>query len=395
MPKPSIDKITTKDLRDTERLKALYVQAVERNWWVNNDVAVLEFFMYAEKALHDDKQGTPAKLFYHLIKDKQNPNVTQAMENAALLRVPSYERQELVARAGGLLVDHNELQQELFGEKQNIGFMHSVMVQCFLPQKPLPEDTRRFVSTHGKASLVVEAGILANPETPAEFKECVVPYGSHTRLILPWINRYALQHKTREIDMGASLRAFMEKVGRPIGGYNGKKTTENIEAIGAAQFILGEWSEQGATTKYGRVAQEVSFWIERDPNQHVLWNPSLVLSEAYYDTLRERPMPLDLDHLAQLTKSPMAMDLYSWLSYRLPSIRRGRTVRIPLRHLQEVFGRDITNKDKFTQTFKRNLNLIGKVYRDFDVSIEKGLLILRNSLPPVTGRNVVSLPSSV
>jgi len=222
------------------------------------------------------RRAHTAALFYHLIKDKQNPNITQAMENAAMLRVPAHDRQELVMRAGGQLVDPDELQQELFGEKQYIGFMHSVMVQCFLPQKPLAADMRRFVSTHGKASLVVEAGILANPETPAESKECVVPYGSHTRLILPWINRYALQHKTREIDMGQSLREFMEKVGRPIGGYNGKKTTENIEAIGAAQFVLGEWSEQGATTKYGRVAQEVSFWIERDPNQHVLWTPSLV-----------------------------------------------------------------------------------------------------------------------
>jgi len=391
MQLPSIDKITTKDLRDTERLKALYVQAVERKWWANNDLAVLEFFMYAEKALHDDKQGTPAKLFCHLIKDKQNPNITQAMENAALLRMPSFKRQELVQRAGDLRADADELQQELFGEKQNIGFMHSVMVQCFMPQKRLPENIRRFVSTHGKASLVIEAGILANPETSQKFIECVVPYGSHTRLILPWINRYALQHKTREIDMGASLRKFMDKVGRPIGGYNGKKTTENVEAIGATQFILGEWSDDGATTKYGRVAQAVSFWIERDPNQRVLWNPSLVLSESYYELLRERPTPIDLNHLAQLTKSPMAMDLYAWLSYRLPSIRQGKTVRIPVQHLQEVFGRNINTPKKFSQKLRANLKLVAQVYSKFNISTEKGLLILQNSPPPVYDRNVVTL----
>jgi len=43
----------------------------------------------------------------------------------------------------------------------------------------------------------------------------------------------------------------MDRVGRPIGGYNGKKTTENIEAIGAAQFILSEWLDGGTITKYG------------------------------------------------------------------------------------------------------------------------------------------------
>lgn len=211
--------------------------------------------MYAEKALHDDKLGTPARLFYHLIKDKQNPNITQAMENAAMLRLPFSDRQELVMQAQGVKISPDELQEELFGKKDNIGFMHSVMVQCFLPQKPLAATERRYVSTHGKASLVVEAGILANPEQVADFKECPVPYGSHSRLILPWMNRYALQNKTREIDMGKSLREFMDRVGRTVGGYNGKKTVENVEAIGAAQFILGQWNEQGAVTKYGRVAQ--------------------------------------------------------------------------------------------------------------------------------------------
>jgi len=45
---PSIDKITTKDLRDTERLKALYCQAVERKWWVNNDLAVRILYVRRE-----------------------------------------------------------------------------------------------------------------------------------------------------------------------------------------------------------------------------------------------------------------------------------------------------------------------------------------------------------
>lgn len=139
------------------------------------------------------------------------------------------------------------------------------------------------------------------------------------------------------------------------------------------------------------VWHKVSFWLERDPQQHVLWSPLLVLSDAYYDVLSERPMPIDLDHLGQLTRRVRAMDIYSWLSYRLPLIRRGKTVRIPMTHLQEIFGRGIASKDKFTQQFKFDLKLISEVYRDFDIELQKGLLVVRNSPPPVAPKNVVSL----
>ena len=65
---PDFDNINAADLSDDDRLKALYLEAVRRKFWPNNVRAVLEFFCFAEKALYDDKQGTPGKLFYALIK---------------------------------------------------------------------------------------------------------------------------------------------------------------------------------------------------------------------------------------------------------------------------------------------------------------------------------------
>ena len=39
------------------------------------------------------------------------------------------------------------------------------MTQCFLPQKPLPAGTTRYVTSHGRASMAVRAGILADPKS--------------------------------------------------------------------------------------------------------------------------------------------------------------------------------------------------------------------------------------
>lgn len=137
---PNLDAITERDLRDDERLKTLYVEAVRRRFWANNARDALEFFCLAEKALRDDSQQTPGKLFYALIKQKSREFVTQEIENRALLRLPSHERQALVdraARSSALPAPMpKDVQETLFG--RDVGYHHGIMAQCFLPQKPPP-----------------------------------------------------------------------------------------------------------------------------------------------------------------------------------------------------------------------------------------------------------------
>ena len=358
---------------------------MRRKFWPNSTRAVLEFWCFAEKALHDDKRGTPGRLFYTLVKAKDTRFVLDAQEQRAMARIGSHERQDLVDRAGGLnglpAPLSEDTQYALFGDTPKIGYHHGIMMQCFLPQKQVAK--RRHIAVHGRASLVIESGILANPEKPHEYIECGLPYGSRARLIIPYINSYAVIRKTREIDLGQSLRRFMEKIGSPITGYNGKKVTEQIQSLAAAQFTLGEWSEDSATTKYGRFAEEVSFWIERDPEQQVLWTPTMSLSQRYYDALRDRHVPIDMNHLVKLTRSERRMDLYSWLSYRLPALHKGKVLRVSLRDLQPIFAPDIRSPKRFKQKLGEDLEAIARIYPGFRVEITGDLVTLEKSAPPI------------
>ena len=387
MTRPDLDNIAAADLRDDEHLSLLYLEAVRRKFWPNNVIAVLEFWCLAEKTLYEDKRGTPGKLFYSLVKAKNMRFVTDAMEQRAMRRMTSSDRHTLVDRAGrlnGLAAPNSEeTQYALFGDKLNIGYHHGVMMQCFLPQKRLPDNQRDYHVSHGRASLLIEAGKLANPEKMHEFIQCGLPFGSRARLIIPYINAYAVIRKTREIDLGKNLWCFMEKIGSPINGYNGKMVVKQIQALAAAQFILGEWSEDGATTKFGRFAEEVSFWIERDQNQHLLWSQSMLLSERYYDALKGRHVPIDMNHLVKLTRSERRMDLYSWFSYRLPVIQKGKVVRIPLRSIHPIFAPDNNSPKLFKQRLAQDLKAVAKVYPDFRVEVVGDMLVLQKSPPPV------------
>ena len=49
----------------------------------------------------------------------------------------------------------------------------------------------------------------------------------------------------------------------------------------------------------------------------VLWQSCVTLGEQFYLEVIDRPVPIDMRALRALKKSPMALDLYSWLTYRM------------------------------------------------------------------------------
>jgi len=416
--------ISEADLRSDERLSVLFVEAVRRRWWGGGNADVLEFWCLAEKALQDDTHGTPGKLFHALVRDKATHHVTDGQEQRAQRRMGSEAREALSVRAREArsakrssrrpeepdLVDMardvsarraSEMAGPVFGESTevavfgdpSVGYQHPVMMQAFLLQKRPKPGQREYVVRHGKAALQVSAGKLANPEEWGEFKECVLPFGSRARLILPYINGYAVRGRTREVDLGASLRKFLTNLGMTVDGRRGREVTEQVEAIAAAEILLGVWHEERVMTKRGRVADAVSFWLEKDEDQKTLWQPTMWLSQEYYDVLVERPVPVDLGHLMKLTRSPRRMDLYSWLTYRTWAIGQGREVRIKLADLQPVFAPDIESESAFKFRLGKDLAAIGAVYGGFRVAVEGDILSLRRSPSPIDRDSRVALPS--
>ncbi len=382
------DNITAADLADTDKLKMLYCEAVRRKFWSNDAGRALDFFSLAEKAMMDDKHGTPGKLFYSLVKRKDLKFVNDTMEDKARQRLPSGAALELVDYAADRTLTPRpvpeETQEALFG--RDIGYHHGVMAQCFMPQKELPLDTREWQVNHGRASMVIEAGRVAQEGENHSFRKCALPSGSKARLIMPYIIGYAVQRNTPEIDMGQNLHRFMQKLGVPVSGQNGKELTRQVENIGAASFMLGGWEEDRTVTQYARIAKELSFWIDNKPGQGAFWRPEMVLSADFFEVIKERRVPIDMHHLMKLGKSPRRMDLYCWLSYRLPRVRRGRSTDIKLRDLQPIFAPDIIDPYLFKQRFKADLKAISKVYPDFRIVVEKDRVKLEKSPAPVPSK---------
>lgn len=381
----NVRRITERDLKDDKRFLDLYAEFVRRGWFGRSYSQFIEFASYCEKALDEDTAGTPGRLFAALIKAKEG-RITQDQEDRGHARSRSLgsDLHEFIQQ----LRQELRQKQPVKGEPvnpladRNVGFVPAILAQCFLPQKRITE--REWMITHGHATLHIQAGRVADRNDPNMLRPAAIPFGRLARLILFYIVGESVRTRSRQIDMGRSLRQFMERIGLSYKGREGRKVTEAVEDIAAACFTFAFYDDQKHKlhTEYHRLVKKVDFWIEPEENQLTFWTPEITLSEEFFDQIQANRLPLDLDHLASFTRSPRRMDLYVWLSYRIASIRKGRIVSIPLQDLQPLFAPDIESFRLFKQRFKRDLEAVKKIWK-FDAEVLDDRLVLGWSEPPI------------
>ena len=62
------------------------------------------------------------------------------------------------------------------------------------------------------------------------------------------------------------------------------------------------------------------FFTKRDAGQLTLLDNTIKVNQRYFEAVRRHAMPLDMRAFKALQNDPMAVDIYTWLAYRLPQI---------------------------------------------------------------------------
>jgi Plasmid encoded RepA protein len=268
----------------------------------------------------------------------------------------------------------------------DVTYTHAVFAQCFLPIRRLPHGGKRYEVRHGRAALLITAGDLLNPETQ-QFVQMDVPSGSAARIALAHINNHIIRsrslHEALTVPMGDSLRDFMDYQGLAIGGKNGKEITRQIHNLAAAHIMLGVWTYDRARQINAQIADAIDFWLERDRRQRTLWQPVMRVSERYAEAIREHCVPHDMRALVGLYENTRAMDIYTWLAYRLPRVKERTEVFVRFDDLKPIFGTGIRDRYKFRQAFKLALTEALRWYPVGRMGIEKEGIRLFNSPSPV------------
>jgi hypothetical protein len=122
----------------------------------------------------------------------------------------------------------------------------------------------------------------------------------------------------------------------------------------------------------------IVFWDPKSPQQTNLFKSTVRLSETFYDEIINNKVPIDLRALYALKRSPMALDIYCWLTFRMSYLKK-KTV-IPWEGLQAQFGAGYPftarGKRNFKSHFLKQLIKVLWVYKEAKVEEgDKGLLL--------------------
>ncbi len=301
-----------------------------------------------------------------------------------------------LVRAGELLPE--VLPAGLFDEvirPEDVGYMHPVFVQCFMPLRHKPDNKDNWQTDCGRASLVIRSGILADPKKPNTFVKCTVPAGPKARIVNAYINDYILRKRTATVPLGETMREAMEKMNIPICGTNGTELQKEIKNFAAAEIILGTWDKDGNThQEQAKIARRLSFWIEKNPDQRVFWQPEMTVSGDYYTAITEpdRMAPFYWPALVGLQHNPRAMDIHSFLVYRL---RGGLKRPVPLhaKVLHAMFGGSRGQLYHFWPEFKKALLEAHKFYPKAMIEVKNDCIILKDSPPLIPYRKMPRISS--
>lgn len=277
-----------------------------------------------------------------------------------------------------------------FDEPASILYQHTIFCQTGLPYRDPGDDVLSWERVNGRVHLSIAAGKAMHPGRN-KLVQVGLPYGPKPRLIMAFLNGEALRQQSPEIEVQASLTAFVKRLMLDPSGRTITTIKDQLTRLSAAQMTLGMMVEGRAVTVNSRVVTAFDLWLPKNESQRVVWPSMLRLSADYFDSLTRHAVPLHDAALKALSGNAMALDVYAWLAQRLHRVEPTKPAFVPWPALQEQFGWGYGRLVDFRVVFIRNLATVRTQYQAANVSLDGRGMTLRHSASPVRGRAALTV----
>lgn len=288
-----------------------------------------------------------------------------------------------------------------------LGFMHRALVNTAMPYKD--PKSRVFERRNGSFSLSILAGYAGG-----------IPYGIYPRLLMSWVSTEVVRTKSPELELGESLAGFLRDVLNvsSSGGKHGTATrvAEQMKRLFGAQIVAVDTGQPGRQPfrlrnlsvvneldldeddferrlASGAEAEEENplaqpggqrLWTPQHAHQSG-WKSRVQLTDYFFEEILRGPVPIDLRAYRALRGSPLAMDVYAWLTYRMSYLQRpSKTIKWVV--LMAQFGSSYSG-ERAVLDFKRNflqaLSAVLLAYPQAKVKVLDDGIVLFPSAPHV------------
>ena len=312
------------------------------------------------------------------------------MKNQAMIdltRATNKARRELEREDRMQMIKHIRPQ-----DRGEVGYANSTLIQGTWPYRDIGEQT--YTAKNGNLSISMTSinGI---------------PYGVYPRLIMCWLVKaaqmnaldYGKDNPDRLcIHFGNNLTSFMRELGietRVGKGSTSARLREQLLRMFSTTLAIQKYDDCGDTYSHsGQMTQISKVWKlhwDKTEEANLISDSYVVLSEEFFDMLIRGAVPVDMGIIRHIESSPMALDLFMWLSYRFSYLRTPTAVTIP--QLMAQFGTRMDPEDcearrNFVVKLKKSVAKIHEAWPEARITVMKGGqgVLLRPTAPSVSRR---------
>lgn len=271
-------------------------------------------------------------------------------------------------------------------------FLHSALCAMSLPTKRPKDDTLPILREDGKYALAINPRpVLQNIDGKSVLKSLGVPYGAYPRVALIYLLSQAVSKQSRDVYLGRNFTEWMRRLGYQTISY-GPRGTANLMREQVDRLLACEWQirwegmdagDNAFAVRDVKISNEYAGSLDKNG----AFAREIRMSEAFYSQLIEHAVPLNEIAIRELKGTPTALDLYTYLAYRLPRINGAKPQMISWDQLAKHLGNEADSK-RFRQTVRETMQLVSAVYPNANVDVSGRKVILHPSHAPLERRLV-------
>ncbi len=237
----------------------------------------------------------------------------------------------------------NIYSKKSYFNSKKIGYITSMLACASIPHSNIKNNSF-FKRSNGKTTLK----IISDPEYG-------LPYGLIPRLIMIWLCTEIKLTKSRNIYLGKNQNIFIKKLGlTSTGGKNGTIIRVKTQLLKLVHSIFSLTYENNSIHQFQNlliVEQGILYWNKKNTlSKKLYWNNNIIISEKFFNAIKNTALPINLK-IIQSIRSPLAIDIYIWLTWRLRIINKRETY-ITWTQLQLQFGSNYKMDAKGLSNFK-------------------------------------------
>lgn len=269
-----------------------------------------------------------------------------------------------------------DIQNISANDANTIGFMPTVFVNASLPHSEIHQN--KYVRENGRYKIT-----YFDPHNVG------LPYGSLARILTVWIAQHAIQSKEKRIHLDSSLASFMRSMNiHSTGGSTGsiRRFKKQFVSLLSCVIACENKDDKSVSLETMTLSNRQLYWWSQQSEESANYEGAYVeLSDEFYQRIEKSAVPVDIRALNLLRKSPLALDIYIWLTYKMATIKKIMT--ISYKQLLFQFGAGYPNSKKglnhFQQAFKKQLSYVLVVYSKANIELLPGRVQLRPGEPHI------------